>query len=139
MTVMEAVREYLAACPLLAGGKLNVDFLPAEAASYSIEAVPVDPVVKRYIDGSELRRCAFVLATRAYYGEQIRSQLDNLAFFEQFGDWLDAQDRAGQLPVLDAPCTASRLRVTSSGYAFAPDTDTARYQIQCQLEYYRQA
>ena len=139
MTVMEAVREFLADCPLLAGGKLNVDFLPAEAASYSIEAVPVQPVVKRYIDGSELRRYAFVLATRAYYGEHIRSQLDNLAFFEQFEDWLGTQNRAGLRPVLDAPCTATKLEVTSSGYAFAPDTDTARYQIQCQLEYYRQA
>lgn len=139
MTVTEAVREFLADCPLLAGGKLNVDFLPAEAASYSIEAVPVQPVVKRYIDGSELRRYAFVLATRAYYGEHIRSQLDNLAFFEQFEDWLGTQNRAGQRPVLDAPCTATKLEVTSSGYAFAPDTDTARYQIQCQLEYYRQA
>ena len=33
MTIIEAVRKYLEGCPLLNGGKLNVDFLPEEAAT----------------------------------------------------------------------------------------------------------
>ena len=110
MSIIEAVRKYLQTCPLLKGGTLNVDFLPPEAATYSVDVVPVKPVLKAYMDGSSQRQFLFVLATRTYYGEFVRQQLDNLCFFEE---------------------------VTTSGYVFAPDTDTARYQIQCRLSYFQ--
>ena len=40
MSIIEAVRKYLQTCPLLKGGTLNVDFLPPEAATYSVDVVP---------------------------------------------------------------------------------------------------
>ncbi len=89
MTIIEAVRKYLEGCPLLNGGKLNVDFLPEEAATYSVDVVPVKPVVKAYLDGSSKRQFLFVFATRAYYGDHIRQQLDNLCLFEAFEEWVD--------------------------------------------------
>ena len=137
MTIIEAVRAFLATCPLLEDGLLRVDFLPEEAASYSVDVTPVTPVVKRYMDGSSQRQFLFTLATRTYYGEFIRQQLDNLAFFEQFEEWVDAQDRARNFPDLGAGRQVRRLEVTTSGYVFAPDTETARYQIQCRMTYYQ--
>ena len=137
MTIIEAVRTYLATCPLLNGGKLNVDFLPPEAVTYSVDVVPVQPVVKRYMDGSSVRQFLFVLATRAYYGAHIRQQIDNLCFFESFEEWLDTQNRAQIFPSLGEGRKGQKLEVTTSGYVFAPDTDTARYQIQCRLSYYQ--
>lgn len=137
MTIIEAIRTYLATCPLLAGGKLNVDFLPPEAATYSVDVVPVTPVIKQYLDGSSNRQFLFVLATRAYYGALIRQQLDNLTFFEEFEEWLADQNRARNFPALGEGRTGRGLGVTTSGYVFAPDTDTARYQIQCRLTYFQ--
>ena len=64
MSIIEAVRKYLQTCPLLKGGTLNVDFLPPEAATYSVDVVPVKPVLKAYMDGSSQRQFLFVLATR---------------------------------------------------------------------------
>lgn len=137
MTIIEAIRTYLETCPLLTGGKLNVDFLPPEATSYSVDVVPVNPIIKPYMDGSSQRQFLFVLATRAYYGEMIRQQIDNLCFFEEFGEWIDAQNRAQNFPNLGEKRTGRKLEVTTSGYVFAPDTDTARYQIQCKLSYFQ--
>lgn len=137
MTIIEAVRTYLATCPLLTGGKLNVDFLPPEAATYSVDVVPVTPIIKQYLDGSSNRQFLFVLATRAYYGEHIRQQIDNLGFFEDFEEWLNTQNRAQTFPDLGNGRTGRKLEVTTSGYVFAPDTDTARYQIQCRLSYFQ--
>lgn len=137
MTVIEAVRDYLKECPLLADGKLNVDFLPAEAASYSVDVTPVTPVLKNYIDGSSLRQFTFVFATRTYYGEFVRQQLDNLCLFEAFAEWLEVQSRLRHFPVLGEGRIVRKLEVTTSGYVFAPDTDTARYQIQCKLTYFQ--
>lgn len=139
MTIIEAVREWLRGCPLLSGGMLNVDFLPPEAASYSLDVTPVRPVVRTFIDGESERQFAFVLATRTYYGQTVRQQLDNLGAFEQFTDWVDACSRTGALPRLGAGRRACKVEVTTSGYVFAPDTDTARYQIQCRMVYYQAA
>lgn len=137
MTIIEAVRKYLEGCPLLNGGKLNVDFLPEEAATYSVDVVPVKPVVKAYLDGSSKRQFLFVFATRAYYGDHIRQQLDNLCLFENFEEWVDKQNHARNFPDLGDGRTVQKMEVTTSGYVFAPDTDTARYQIQCKLSYFQ--
>lgn len=74
MTIIEAVREWLRGCPLLSDGMLNVDFLPPEAASCSLDVTPVQPVVRTFIDGESERQFAFVLATRTYYGGLVRQQ-----------------------------------------------------------------
>lgn len=137
MTLIAAVRKYLETCPLLNGGRLNVDFLPAEATSYSVDVVPVKPVVKAYMDGSSKRQFLFTFATRVFYGPDYRQQLDNLCFFEEFGEWIEKQSRLRRLPELGEGRRAEKLEVTTSGYVFLPDTDTARYQIQCKLSYFQ--
>lgn len=139
MTIIEAVRDFLKTCPILTGERLNVDFLPEEAMAYSVDAVPASPVVKSYIYGGSLRQFVFVFATRAYYGDHVRQQLDNLGLFETFAGWVDAKNRARSFPDLGSGRTPKQLEVTTSGYVFAPGTDSARYQIQCRLLYEQDA
>lgn len=135
MTVIESVRIFLNTCPLLDGDRLNVDFLPPDGATYSVDVVATKPVVKFYLDGSTQRQFLFALATRAYYGTVIRQQIDNLGFFEDFTAWLEAQHRNRNFPNLGDGKTGQKLEVVTSGYIFDPQTDTARYQIQCRLIY----
>lgn len=137
MTIIEAVRKYLQTCPVLSDGKLNVDFLPQDAAAYSVDVVPVNPIMKKYLDGSSIRQFLFVFATRAYYGEHIRQQLDNLCLFENFEDWIDRQNACKNFPELGEQKQAKKIEVTTSGYVFEQETETARYQIQCRLTYYQ--
>ncbi len=136
MTIIEAVRLYVQQYPRLKDGKLGVDFLPAEAANYSVDTVPTKTVIKQYMDGSSVRQFLFTLASRTYYGSHIRQQLDNLGFFEGFAEWLEVQNRIRRFPDLGEGCKAQKIEVVTSGYAFAPDTETARYQIQCKLTYF---
>ncbi len=135
MTIIEAVRSFLNGYPGLEGNKLNVDFLPPDAATYSVDVVPVKSVVKTYRDGSSLRQFAFVLASRSYWGPDYRQQIDNLGFFEDFELWMDEQNRKRSFPDLGENRVGRKLEVTTSGYAFAPNTDLARYQIQCRITY----
>ncbi len=137
MTIIEAVRNYLGTCPLLTGGKLNVDFLPPEATGYSVDVVPVKPIIKQYMDGSSTRQFLFVLATRACYGDHIRQQIDNLGLFENFQEWLETQCRKKTLPDLGDSRTARKPEVATSGYVFAPDKETARNQIQFKITYFQ--
>ena len=46
MSIIEAVRSFLRTCPLLAGERLNVDFLPEEAKTYSIDVVPCRAILE---------------------------------------------------------------------------------------------
>lgn len=135
--LMEQVRAFLRTYPPLSNDKINVDFLPADARSYAIEAVPAQEVIRTYVDGSLVGQLLFVLASREYYGEKIRQQLDNLGFYEAFSHWLREQTMAGNLPDLGAGRNCLMLEATTSGYAFAAETDRARYQIQCRMEYFQ--
>lgn len=137
-TIIEGVRSYVGGCPLLAGGLINVDFLPEEAASYSVDTTPTEPVIKAYLDGSSVRQYLFTVSTRTYFGEFVRQQIDNLAFFEGLAEWFETQERAGNRPELPAGKTAKKIEVVSSGYVFAAESETARYQMQLRLTYYQE-
>lgn len=132
-TLIECMREYVKTCPLLANERLNVDFLPQDAGSYSIDIPPVKAEVQKYVDGSSKRQYLFTLSSTAFYGADIRQNLDNLGFYEQFEDWIEEST----LPVLPTGKTALKVEALSSGYAFITGEDAARYQIQCRLIYFQ--
>ena len=64
MSMISAVRSWLKTCPLLSGERLNVDFLPPETGSYSVDVSPAAAIVKKYLDGSSVRQFLFSLRTR---------------------------------------------------------------------------
>lgn len=139
MTVIESLREYIKLFPGVEGGKINVDFLPEEAQTYSVDVIPSTEIVKRYIDGSSIRQFLFVFASRGFYGPEIRQQLDNVGFYEEFSEWINTNSRKGIFPSLDGGREPRKIEITTSGYAFALGEDTARYQIQGRLEYFQPA
>lgn len=136
MTIIEAVRQFLQSCPLLTDDRLNVDFLPAEAATYSVDVVPTTPIVRRYLDRSSIRQFSFVLATRAFMASLSGSNWITWPF-EAFTEWLEEQDAAKNFPDLGPNRQALQLEVVASGYAFAAGTENARYQIQLKLTYHQ--
>lgn len=133
--IIEAVRGWLAEYDGFSGEKLNVDFLPPEASGYSVDVVPVESVIKRYLDGSTVRQFDFVIAMRGLWGEDVRLQMENLGFFEALAAWLEQKSRVGELPNLGTDRACRKLEVSASGYVFAPETEYARYQMQCRLIY----
>lgn len=137
-SLIEALRAWVGTCPSLTGGLLNVDFLPEEAASYSVDVTPVTPVIRQYLDGSSLRQYLFTVSTRTYFGEYVRQQIDNLDFFEDLAAWFDEQNASRDWPELPAGMTAKKIEVVSSGYVFAAESETARYQMQLRLTYYQE-
>lgn len=137
MTIIEAIRNFLGEYEGLKGERLNIDFLPPDDSAYSVDAIPTKSEVKRYTDGSSVRQFSFTLASRAFWGPDVRQQVDNLAFFEDFEEWLAEQNRKRHFPNLGEGRTVRKVEVTTSGYAFAPGVDFARYQIQCNLIYFQ--
>ena len=53
MSIIESIRNYLLTCPYLKElSDVNVDFLPDDPTTYSIEQTPTEPIIKTYLDGS---------------------------------------------------------------------------------------
>lgn len=137
MTVMENIRAWLRNYPGLAG-RLDVDFLDDDTETYSLDTIPCEEVVKRYLDGSAVKQFQFVVASRCLYYQDIQQNLDNLAFFEGLTAWVEQKARARELPEMDGGRTAQKITVTSTAYPFLVSEDgKARYQLQLRLEYYQ--
>ena len=138
MTIIESVKNYILTCPLLKELKrLNIDFLPEDPNTYSIETVPAQEILKTYLDGSTERQFVFVFAARCSYNEEVRNNIENSGFYEEFAKWLEEKTEKDYLPKLTGGRTASKIEAMSSGYLYdiAGGLDNARYQIQCRLIY----
>lgn len=133
-TIIESVRAFLQGCPLLTGDRINVDFLAPEEGGYSINASPAKPIIQQYVNGSSKRQFVFVLASSEYYGEDIRQQLDNIGFYQQFAEWIET----AALPTLSGGKQSIKVETLSSGYVFLAEANAARYQIECRLIYFQE-
>ena len=136
LTVAESVKNWLLECPYL-DGRIDVDYLDEETDAYSIDTVPCEEVLKRYLDGSTLKQFQFAVASRRAYEQNISQNLSNLEFFENLTAWVEQKARAREFPVMDNNRTAQRIVVTSTAYPFIiSENGKARYQIQMRLEYF---
>lgn len=138
MTIVESVKNFILKCPYLDDLKqVNVDFLPDNPNTYSIEEIPVQPVIRAFVDGSSERQFVFVFASRLFYSEEIRNNIDNSGFFENFQNWLEECTENDSFPEMADGLTPYKIEAQSSGYLFdiSGDLRKARYQIQCRLLY----
>lgn len=139
MTVIESVRNWLKEYDGLTG-RLDVDFLGEDADTYSIDTIPTTEVIKRYKDGGCVKQFLFAISSRRFYDQNIIQNVENLKFFEDLTEWVEARVKARDLPVMDGGKTAQKIIVTSSAYPFIVTEDgKARYQLQMRLEYYKEA
>lgn len=137
MAVIESVQKWLKTYSGLSG-RLDVDFLPEDADSYSIDTIPCEEILKRYKDGGTRKQFQFAVSSRRFYEQNIKQNLSNLQFFEDLTAWVENKARLRQLPAMDNGRTAQKIVVTSTAYPFIVSEDgKARYQIQMRLEYYQ--
>ncbi|MBQ8540573.1 MAG: hypothetical protein IJ435_03755 [Clostridia bacterium] len=130
MSVIDAVYEWLGEYVK----NINVNYLAPVSAAVSIEANPGNHVVRKYIDGGELRQLPFTVALRDDYGSNVEANLEAPRFFEDLEKWIEKKNRAGKLPEADG-IKAVSLTCTSHGYGVSNTTSTARYQMNCRFLY----
>ena len=117
--------------------KVNVNYLEPNADTYSIEEVPIEPILKKYVNGDSIRQYAFIFTSREPYGVDVLQNIDNSGFYEKFADWIENQNNNEIFPLLSNGLEVLEIKVTSTGYAFAVTEDTAQFQIQLKLKYFK--
>ena len=138
--IIDSIRNFIRTCPHLqefnGAIKVNVDYLGPESTMYSIEETPCEPIIKKYINGDTVRQYQFVFASRESYGPDVLQNIDNSGFYEDFANWIESENKIGNLPILEGKECKS-IECTSTGYAFQTDIDKARYQIQMRITYFQ--
>ena len=138
-SIIDALEKYFIGCDLLKDGALRVDYLGEKPVEYTIEVLPGDPVVKRYLGGSTVRQYLFAFGSREFYSQERLQNIQNSAFYELLADWVETRSMSGILPELPDGMEAQQLEVVSSGYLFDGSMTNARYQIQLRLLYFKEA
>ncbi len=135
--IIEFLSEYFADCPPIAGGVLRADFLGSAENDFTLECVPCDPILKRYIGGSTLRQYLFIIGTRQAYGEDTLQNIANSGLCEEIFSWIEQKNSVRELPELPEGMTAQKVEAISTAYLLDESAldFAARYQIQCRLTY----
>ena len=136
MNIIEAIREYISDLDCMATFEINVNYLDGENDSFSIEEVPCNPIIKKYLDGSTLRQYQFVFCGREPYGAEILQNIENSTFYEDFANEIEEKNNNDVLPALEG-MEATSLEITSNAYTVSVTEDTAMYQINLNLKYYK--
>ena len=140
-TIIEALFEYFGNCPLMTDDRLNINYLPEDTSEagveYAIATQPADEVVQTYQYGGARCRYPFIISSVNDYGPDVGQNIANAGFTEALANWMRAQTRLRALPELPEGLTPRSIRAVGSGYLYQPDIDAGKYQIQCELEYYR--
>ena len=138
-SIIEGLSEYFLECPLLKDGVFRVDALGSEPVEYAIEAGVTSPVLRRYVDGSTVRQYQFNFNSREAYSMDRILAVQNESFYEELCDWVEEQSLAGNLPELPEGCEAQALKVLAPGFLVDAAMESAYYQIQLQLQYFKEA
>lgn len=138
-SIIEGVSDFFMGCPLLKEGAFRVDALGDQPIEYIIETGIFSPVIETYIDGSSDRRYQFNFGSREYYDLDRFQTIANSTFYEAFANWVEAQDAAKNFPEMPKGMHPEKMRILSPGYLFDESMRNARYQIQIEIIYHKEA
>ena len=139
MKIIEAVRKYISEldCMKVFDNAININYLAAETDSFSIEEIPVNPIVKKYVDDSSIRQFQFVFCSREPYGAEILQNIENSSFYEDFADEIEKKNNKDILPILEKGLVPRSIEVLSNAYTVSVTEDTSMYQINLNFKYYK--
>ena len=137
-SIIKGIADFFLQCPLLQDGAFRVDALGDKAVEYTIETGIFTPVVKTYVNGDTDRIYQFNFGSREFYSLDRIHNIENSTFYEQFAAWVEEQNWNENFPEMPEKCTPQELIVLSPGYLFDATMKSARYQIQLQLNYYKE-
>ena len=138
-SIVEAIIEYLENNVTLASEFENIlaDFLGKEAINYSIEPIPVEPVLKPYTDGGYLAQYQFYFGSREYYDDSVIQNINNLSFYDEFRSEIEENNKNHILPNIKG---IQSIECLSHGAIQSEEQDgTAKYVIQMRITYEKEA
>ena len=136
--MVDKIRDYFLKNVSLAKEFDNIltDFLGDEATSYSIEPIPVEPVLRQYRDGGSLNQFIFQFGSREFYDNSVVQNINNLGFYEKFQEEIETNNKNGVLPEIKG---IQSIECLNNGTIQDVQNGTAKYVIQMRITYEKEA
>ena len=112
--------------------QINADMLSNDVDNYSLDKIPTDYKVERWITGLEIHKDVYSFRSRREYSQDTINNLLNIGFFEMFEELLKAKNEAGELPDIDG---IESIECLNCGTLNNAGTNTAEFDIQIQITY----
>ena len=138
-SIIEGLADYFLQCPLLKDGVFRVDALGSEPVECALETGMTSLVIRIYVDGSSIRQYQFNFNSREAYSMDRILAIQNESFYEDFCNWVEEQSMIGNLPEMPEGCEAQALTVLTPGFMLDATMENAFYQVQLQLQYFKEA
>ena len=113
------------------GYQINADFL-GDVGDYSLNKIPTDPNVEKWIIGIEKKKDIFSFRSRKSYSKDTINNLENIGFFEGLENKINSNNKNGILPDID---NIESIECLSCGSLNIADTSEAIFDIQIQITY----
>ena len=112
--------------------QINADMLSINAGDYSIDRIPSQPVISKWIIGTSKKRDLYSFRSRKEYSQDTINNLENIGFFEQFENKIREKNQNGILPNIKG---IEKIECLNTGTMNNANTNTAEFDIQIQITY----
>lgn len=112
--------------------QINANMLSADINNYSIDKIPTETVVEKWITGNTIQRDLYLFRSRNSYSQDTLNNLLNVGFFEKFEDIINSNNDKGILPEIE---NIERIECLNSGSMTNASTNSAEFDIQIQITY----
>lgn len=112
--------------------QINADMLSINVGDYSIDRIPSEPIIRKWIIGTTKRRDLYSFRSRRAYSQDTINNLENIGFFEDFENKILEKNTKGELPNIDG---IEKIECLNTGTLNNANTNTAEFDIQIQITY----
>lgn len=112
--------------------QINANMLSNDINNYSLDKVPTQSTVEKWVMGIEIHKDVFTFRSRVAYSQDVINNLENIGFFEKFENLIKSNNDEGVLPDIDG---IESIECLNCGSLLVNDTDTAVFNIQIQITY----
>ena len=112
--------------------KINANMLSKNVNNYSLDKIPTDSTVERWITGLEIHRDVYSFRSRKEYSTNEINNLQNIGFFEEFESIIKSNNKKGVLPDIKG---IESIECLNCGTMLSAETNTAIFDIQIQITY----
>lgn len=112
--------------------QINVGFLNNEIDNYSLDKIPTDKVVEKWITGDTIYKDIYSFRSRMNYSADVMINLENIGFFEIFESKIKEKNQNNVLPEIDG---IQNIECLNCGTMNNANTNTAEFDIQIEIQY----
>ena len=113
--------------------QINANMLSNKVGDYSLDKIPVQQEVEKWVIGVEIHRDVYSFRSRKSYSQDTINNLKNIGFFEEFERIIKSNNDEGILPEIE---NIESIECLNCGAMISNDDGkTGTFDIQIQITY----